>query len=147
MSNILHTEGIEISKQTLEAIFEKHNYHKKRLINEICDDIGNKDEKHTLLTEILTNKLQLHTWSERQKFLDLILHQYINKQDLNDDNFIKILLYTAADLYPEINVSEIQQIATSGGINMAAFMESKNGIKFGKLFKSMTKFRKKQWRE
>eukprot|EP01084_Bolivina_argentea_P256585 432041_1 len=131
MSNILHTEGIEISKQTLEAIFEKHNYHKKRLINEICDDIGNKDEKHTLLTEILTNKLQLHTWSERQKFLDLILHRYIDKQELNDDNFIKILIYTAVDLYPEINVSEIKQIATNNGVNIGVFMKCKKSTDFG----------------
>eukprot|EP01084_Bolivina_argentea_P043974 80971_1 len=145
MSNILHTQGIEISKQTIESVFEKHNYHKNRLINEICDNIGNKNEKNTLLTQILTNELQLNIWSERQKFLDLILHRYINKQELNDDDFIKILIYTAVDLYPEINVSEIKQIATSNEVNMAVFMKSKNSTKFGKLFNSMTIFKKKQW--
>eukprot|EP01084_Bolivina_argentea_P256586 432042_1 len=72
MSAILNTGGIEMPKQIIEAVFEGYHYDKKQLINDICDNIGKKNENNTLLIQILSNDLQLNTWTSRQKFLDLI---------------------------------------------------------------------------
>eukprot|EP01084_Bolivina_argentea_P215524 365911_1 len=149
ITGILNDYGIYIKQNQLEYVFDKHAYYKPQLLNDLCDAIGNKNDENVLLAQILINDLKYPTTKTRQKIYDLLLHEYIKKQELENDNFIKILIYTAHDLYPTINVQEIEQIARRKNVNINMFIKGKseciNAIKFGKMFKSLNDWDKKKW--
>eukprot|EP01084_Bolivina_argentea_P215526 365916_1 len=147
---ILNHNGVYIAADKMQNIFDKYGYHKQQLISDLCDEIGNYNQsaQNVLLCYILTNELQLTEHEKRQKIYDLILHNYVDKAELNNDNFVKILLHTASILYPIINTKEIEHIAMKENLNGKIFVKGTNDFtnstKFATMFKSIHNYNKKK---
>eukprot|EP01084_Bolivina_argentea_P011932 22344_1 len=150
MSQTLAETGLVVDEHQLQITFDKYGVGKQQIINDLCDSITNENDENTLLTQILMEQLNFNE-TECRKFYDTILHGCFKKEELNQRNFSKILIYTAFDLYPTINYSakEIEEIVRNENLNGNIFTkgtkEFKNSANFGKLFKGNNNWNKKQW--
>eukprot|EP01084_Bolivina_argentea_P035324 65540_1 len=149
ISKILIDNGICIEVNQMQNAFDGFGYRKQQLINDLCVCIGNENDQNILLAHILTTELQCVESDTRQKIYDLIVHNYIKKNELNNDNFIRMLQYTVSELYPNVNLIKVAEIARKQKLSGKVFDKStkdfKNSIKFGKLFQTVKNCNKKHW--
>eukprot|EP01084_Bolivina_argentea_P253031 424924_1 len=146
---ILNENGLRIQEQFIKNAFDQHMYDKQHLIKDLCNGIGNKNDENILLAKILMHDSNYREHNKRQQFYDLILHEYINKEEMDNHSFINVLLYTIAEIYPEMKLNKIKTIARKehldGNIFTKGHEHFKSSIKFAKLFKSVDNWDKKQW--
>eukprot|EP01084_Bolivina_argentea_P219678 372524_1 len=151
ISRILHDNGIIIDTNALKHSFDHYCYHETSLQNDLCDIMLNHSEDNILLAQMLINDLKYTNESQRKLIYDILLYKYVKKQDLNNNNFSKILQMTASRLYPNIDIHKMQIIVRihnlSGQIFIKTSSEFKNAIQFSKLFKTMDNWKKKKWQK
>eukprot|EP01084_Bolivina_argentea_P215527 365923_1 len=144
---VLNNHGINIQQEQIEIVFDEHGYHKQQLINDICDALINNNDQDILLTKML-KYLQVDDAKSTQVY-DLILHNYIKKTELDDINFVKVLMHTASNLYPDINTQQIQQFSEKENVNVNMFIKGNeefiNAAKFAKIFEKMGNWDRKKW--
>eukprot|EP01084_Bolivina_argentea_P211036 359043_1 len=147
ISRILQDNEIYITEHQLQIALDKHSFDKQQLLTDLCDAISSENDKNILFTKILAMEFQINDSEIKQKVYNLILHEYIRKGQLDNNNFTKILLHTALELYPELNSKPIEEIVRNEKLSVNVLIkgtnEFKNSVKFGKLFKSITTVKKK----
>ena len=142
-------------------------YGRDSLITELCDAYQSNDEQlqeTSILCNILINKLSFPE-DKRQKFYDKLLHLYVKKFQLNQDNFIKILIKTVQQqmeykrINMDIDVDEIRNVALN--YRNETYMTVLNGrifkykgkklneflpsTKFAKIFQNVTNWDRKDF--
>eukprot|EP01084_Bolivina_argentea_P175773 304324_1 len=149
MCMILKENGILIEQRQLINACEDYGYHKQQLIDDLCEIMVNGEDNTILLVQMFSNGLNITNKPVRKQIYDIMLPQYIKPQDVNNNNFIKILRKTVSELYQSIDCDEVAKIAANvnltGKIFIKASPEFKNSIKFGHVFKSMNNWNKKHW--
>eukprot|EP01084_Bolivina_argentea_P077875 141321_1 len=149
ISMILANNNIFINQNDLSNVFDVYEYDKQQLINDICDVTSNANEQNILFSQILINELKYKDPKTRETIYCIILYEYIKKEDLNNDNFIKILQIIASKLIPNVDGQTIRTIAQEANLSGKIFIkgseEFKNASKFAKTFESITNWNKKQW--
>eukprot|EP01084_Bolivina_argentea_P309099 534619_1 len=143
--DVLANNRILIKLQDLKAAFDSHGYDKQCLIHDLCHILVSQNEENVLLSAILINQLKQSDYNQRQLFYDTILFEYINKEELNVTDFIKILQCTASKIIPNIDCQKIETIAQTEQLNGDSFVQFKNSTKFALLFKTMSSWKKKPW--
>eukprot|EP01084_Bolivina_argentea_P256560 431999_1 len=150
--HILQQKCLVKSKITLVDAFDVHCYHKQQLIDDLCKIFINVTQKtsDTLLEQIICNELKITQPTQQKQIYEVLLYKYIQKTELNNNNFIQILQYIASTLYPSIKCDQIAIIARdhnlTGKIFVKGSAEFKNSIKFAKLFQSTLYWTKKSWK-
>eukprot|EP01084_Bolivina_argentea_P106527 190588_1 len=149
MSYLLKNNGFHINGNQLETAFNNYGYDKRLLIDDLCDVIVRSTDNDTTLSQVFTSELHYKNVGERLEIYAVILYQYFQKQDLNNCNFIKLLIMTALETNSNINVNEIEEIARNanlcGKCITKGTIQCVNSVKFGKIFKEMCKWDKKEW--
>eukprot|EP01084_Bolivina_argentea_P107829 192761_1 len=149
ISAILKDNGIFIEENVLTNACEAYAYCKQQLINDLCDIMLNGEHENILLVQIFSNELHFIEQNTRQRIYDIILHQYIKKQDLNNENFIKILRKTVSKLFVTIDCDKVEDIARNanltGNIFIKTSSEFKNSVTFAQIFASIDNWKRKQW--
>eukprot|EP01084_Bolivina_argentea_P088606 159974_1 len=150
LAQIISVVGIKIDFHELETVFSVYGYHKHNLIDDLCDIFISKAENNITLSHILVNELSVHDEFQRHQIYDLVLHKFIQKEEINNPNFIKILKAVAFQVNSNISHDQIERIAISKNLTGNLFIkenkkEFKNSLKFGKLFKTITCWKKKEW--
>eukprot|EP01084_Bolivina_argentea_P264051 447149_1 len=149
ISTILNQNGILIKESHLINACEEHGYHQQQLIDDLCDIMLTGEDNSILLVQIFLNDLNFTDKSVRKQVYDIILFQYIKKQELNNDNFIKILRKTVSELFQSIDCDEVENITRNANLTGNIFSKQSsefiNSSKFAKIFKSMKNWKKKQW--
>eukprot|EP01084_Bolivina_argentea_P028640 53201_1 len=138
-----------VDENHIRSALGKHKFDRKQLINDLCDGFGNKKDDTILFAQILINEFKCIDWKTRQKVYDLILHGCICKEELTNKNLIPILIYTACEIIPNVNIDQVEQIATDEKLDGLMFVKKtkqfKNSVKFAKLFQSTDNWNKQQW--
>eukprot|EP01084_Bolivina_argentea_P028639 53200_1 len=147
---ILNENQISVTEKQFEVQFDNYSYTKEQLINDLCDAVTDHDvNSNNTLTQILLNILGNKPMEELERIYHVILYQYVNKEELNTDNFTKILVETVSELYDYIDLKEIQTICMKAKINGKIFDKStkeyKNSGKFANVFKGMNNWKRKHW--
>eukprot|EP01084_Bolivina_argentea_P259535 437929_1 len=148
IAGILKNFNINITKNNLTNAFDTYDYHNQQLLDDLCDVLLNEND--VLLSQILTNELNFTEKHERKRICNIILQEYFDKTNLNNNNFIKVLRKTVSELCTNINCDKVAEIARDAGLTGNLFTkgpEFKNSIHFGKIFKSIDNFSKKQWQK
>eukprot|EP01084_Bolivina_argentea_P124077 219891_1 len=149
IAQILYDNNIKIDANKLENACNQIGYHKDQLTDDICQALCNENYQNTPFAQMLSKYFNMNKPAEQQKIHHLLLYNYIDKKDISDINFIKILQYIAFQINANINTQEIAQIVTDQNLNINIFRkgkkEFKNSVKFAKLFKSMKGWNKKQF--
>eukprot|EP01084_Bolivina_argentea_P067419 122777_1 len=147
--SILNENDITIEKEAFEIAFDYYGYHRQMLIDDLCDILLNENDDGIVLKEIFLQKLHQNDANQRQNLYNIIFYEYVQKQDLNNGNFMKILKLTISKLYPDMNYNEIEAIAIKENLTGKLFVkqtnEFKNSKQFGLIFKTITAWDKKQW--
>eukprot|EP01084_Bolivina_argentea_P258593 436020_1 len=151
ISSILKSNNMLIEVDDFQNACEGYGYYKQHLINDLCDIRLNGENQNITLVEIISNELNFNQQTTRQRLYDIILHQYVTKQDLDNNNFIKILRKRVSELFELIDCDEVADIARNtnltGDIFNKASSAFKNSIKFAQVFKSINGWNKKQWQK
>eukprot|EP01083_Nonionella_stella_P285073 970394_1 len=152
MSSLLIRNGIAVEGNELQLIFDKTQYHMTQLMTDLCTIFTNRASTGTLLSSIIMEALHLEDNDIRnqQAIYESILYSgFITKTDLNHHNFIKILNISVCKVNPQLNLQAIEQIASNthltGNVFLNGTAEFMKSLKFGKLFKSIKNWNKKQW--
>eukprot|EP01084_Bolivina_argentea_P055634 101959_1 len=122
-------------EKNFEAAFQQVSQTRNELISKLCDVYCNPNEEKTFLNELNCNEKQ------RNEICDLILHHYIDKHQLNHDNFVKILKKTVIDLYPDFDVDKFAAKAKECHLSGDIFLKEKsqyikNSKHFAKTFQT-----------
>eukprot|EP01084_Bolivina_argentea_P259534 437928_1 len=151
MARVLNSNGINTNESDLANAFDDYNYHKQQLIDDLCDISLKQNDQEMLLSQILTNELNYDQLKDRLQIYNIILCKFFDKHDLNNHNFVKILQKTVTELYSHIDCDKVIQIARSKVLSGLLFIkgtsEFKNSNNFGKLFKSLDNWKKKEWQK
>eukprot|EP01083_Nonionella_stella_P029907 82183_1 len=152
MAPLLLRKGIAVDGNELQLIFDQTQYHMTQLITDLCSIFTDRACTGTLLSAIIMEALHLEDNDTRkqQGIYEIILCSgFITKTDLNHHNFIKILNISACKVNPQLNLQAIEQIASNkhltGDVCVNGTAEFLNSVKFGRLFKSIQNWNKKQW--
>eukprot|EP01083_Nonionella_stella_P181235 648394_1 len=152
MSNGIGLDGNEL--QLLSHLFDKIQYHMTQLMDDLCDIFTDPTilSTNTLLSSIISEALHLedNDLKKLHEIYETILCSgFITKTHLNHHNFVKMLKISAFKVNPQLNLQEIAQIASNehltGNVCAKDTAEFMNSLKFGKLFKSIKHWNKKQW--
>eukprot|EP01083_Nonionella_stella_P301509 1034791_1 len=91
-------DTLESSLKTAENIDVKQGkgYDEERLMSELCDAFTNENDhvRPSRLTQILIHQLKFTDSNKRQRFYDVLLHNYFTLNELNPRNVEKILHLT-----------------------------------------------------
>eukprot|EP01084_Bolivina_argentea_P159100 277112_1 len=149
MSENLQLNNVSISADDLALCFDGHGYYKHQLITDLCDILFQGNDENILLSQILIIELQCDNACQREAIYDSLLYNYINKEDLDNNNFIKVLQVTALQLITSVDCDEVIKIAANanltGNILVKDTTEFKNSKQFATLFDSIDNFNKKEW--
>eukprot|EP01083_Nonionella_stella_P108569 315880_1 len=133
----------------LATAFDPYVYDQTQFISDLCDVMWQENDTDVLLAEILHKELNLSNQQTRTMIYELLLYKCVDKHELNNSNFIKILQTTARGLYPNIDCDAIATISHNEKLTGKLFIKGdpqfKNSLKFGKMFKSIDNWNKKQW--
>eukprot|EP01083_Nonionella_stella_P159496 520359_1 len=116
MASILRNKCIDVDVNELQLIFDKKQYDMKQLMTDLCDIFTNKTSADTLLPSIIIEVLHLkdNDKPKQQEIYESILNGgFITKADLNHHNFLKILKISAFKVNQDLNLQEIEQIASN----------------------------------
>ena len=153
LCNVLNNNDFDVDEKhfELEDILKAEfygYYNRNTLITDICDGLNNEKDDVLPLSQILENKPFEYNKEERKRFYGVVLHKFINVEELNNENFIKILLITVKNKYSHYNLDEIEIIAKKHKLNGRMFIkknpEFKNSVKFAALFKSIKNYDRKE---
>eukprot|EP01083_Nonionella_stella_P035343 96478_1 len=148
-SIILKKNDIPIEAGNLATAFDPYVYDQTQFISDLCDVMWQENDTDVLLAEILHKELNLSNQQTRTMIYELLLYKCVDKHELNNSNFIKILQTTARGLYPNIDCDAIATISHNEKLTGKLFIKGdpqfKNSLKFGKMFKSIDNWNKKQW--
>eukprot|EP01084_Bolivina_argentea_P037699 69709_1 len=149
MSIALNNYGIFADKNVLESVFDEYDYDKNQLINDLCLGFHSEDISHLLLTNILSEKLNHKQYEEQQKIYDVLLHEYIKKEEITHQNFANILSNIIPIQITNANLTECLEIVKANKLSCKMFnkktIEFRTSVKFAKLFKSTANYKKKDW--
>eukprot|EP01084_Bolivina_argentea_P118223 209803_1 len=150
ISLILKNQNLKIEKRKLAIAFTKHLYHKQKLIDDLCDIFCNGAVQKILLAQIFAKELDIdyQYQSSNINMYDAILYNCVEKQELDNRNFVKILLGATCKLYPNFQAQkEIAKIANdlkiTGNIMVKTSLEFKNSKQFANIFSSIHGFQRK----
>eukprot|EP01083_Nonionella_stella_P210878 763015_1 len=137
-------EIVESSLKTAPNIDTKKGYNEARLMDELCDAFTSAKDTHNPcnLTQILMKKLELTDVQMRRQFYDVLLHKYFKSNQLNTDNFAKILRFFITQVadwkMDKDTLGHITDIARKNALDGAMFVKGQKGFKsstaFAKLF-------------
>eukprot|EP01084_Bolivina_argentea_P098837 177671_1 len=148
ISSILISSNLHIDTNTMKASFLHHKYNKHQLIDDLCDILFLSAD-NVLLSRIFMLELNITDESQLKRIYNLLLYRFLQKKDINNCNFIKILTFTALTINTAIIPHEINAIATKQNLTGKLFIkgtkEFQNSLKFASLFKSIQHYNKKQW--
>eukprot|EP01084_Bolivina_argentea_P036127 66867_1 len=105
IAKIFKDFDIPIKENTLKTAFDEYDYDKNQLINDLCAGFDNKNIDDILLTTILVNQFNCTVYHQQQKIYDVLLHKIIEKEEINHQNFVKILKNAITQKIPDANVS------------------------------------------
>eukprot|EP01084_Bolivina_argentea_P099507 178862_1 len=132
---------------------DSHNY--QTLINVILSDlmdcyIGECYNSEQSISAILEKRLKYNR-KKRLRFCYILLTKLTNLADLDQKNFIKLLRLIAFNLYPDIDIDEIAQIAQQNQLNGNVFsnkyMRFGGSKKFVKIFALANNYNKTRWNQ
>eukprot|EP01084_Bolivina_argentea_P276941 472648_1 len=148
ISIILNHNNILITNEQLQTAIEPYGYDKKHLIDDLCDSIF-KDASNVLLRNIFAKDLNCKSRDNQQNIFKVILYQYISIDELNAQNFAKMVEHFASTLFPEIIISEITQVLQNQHLDGTLFKKEtkqyKNSAQFANIFKNTNNWKRKQW--
>eukprot|EP01084_Bolivina_argentea_P311631 539454_1 len=122
ISQILSEYDIFIDETALKNDFS--NYTKNSFMTEICDAYHNKEDDLIQLSQILINGFGCDDYKKRQKIFDIILYKYISKNELNDYNFITILIKIASmTRRVQPHILEFSRIARASNLRPEMFVD------------------------
>eukprot|EP01084_Bolivina_argentea_P264050 447146_1 len=141
---VLKHNNISINESDFINACESYDYQKQQLIDDLCDIMLNGEDENIQLTQILSKEY------DRQRIYDTILYKYIKHENLNNENFIKVLRKTVYELkLKTIDCDQVESIARNAKLSGNTFIKNssqfKNSVKFAQVFKSMVNWKKKQW--
>eukprot|EP01083_Nonionella_stella_P154157 496367_1 len=149
ISIVLANNNVMIDQHELRNAFHEHLYSKSQLINDLCNILMRGNDEETLLGQILVKTLKYNDCESKQIIYDALLYDYIKKEDLNRENFIKLLQIVASEIIADVNCQQVATIATNDNLSSAVFNkkmpEFKNARSFASSFKTMDKWDKKSW--
>eukprot|EP01084_Bolivina_argentea_P289133 496414_1 len=149
IASILDDNGINIDENKLESIFRGKGYHKNNIVDDLCEILLKQNDRNIKLCAIFADELKCDEMNTRLYLYDMILHSIIQKEELNNQNFIKILQFTACKMYPNIKVDEIYKIAVTNNLSVDLFHKKSKAfmtsLKFSNTFKTISNWNKKQW--
>ncbi len=146
---LVNDDKIEMNKNELRNAFIDYQYDKEQLLDELCDIILNGNDENTVISELLIDTLGSIEMEQKQKVYDIIMYKYYKKQDLNNNNFIKLLHTTATNLYPDVKWDGLESIGReyklTGNVFIKGTDDFKNSTKFAMLFSSINNWEKKKF--
>eukprot|EP01084_Bolivina_argentea_P299303 515905_1 len=140
MHLILQEHRIQISQYELKSAFS--GYKNK---NEFIMDLMNAyyGSNSNISITFLPKNHEI-----RNRLYEVILFNYIQSHDLNDENFIKIAVIIIREKYPAMQIDQFVQIAMNEHITGKIFIKDsstfKNSSAFARLFNSIDGYKKKQ---
>eukprot|EP01084_Bolivina_argentea_P000968 1779_1 len=139
---ILIDNNISVQQKQIEAVFAEYSNDMNQFIGDIIDACYLDDRSLTLSNKILPNDHEI-----RHQIYENILYNYVQKNDLNNENFIKISTFVLNKMSNDIDINMFQQILANNNINGNIFLKSssvfKNSASFAKMFKSIKGYNKK----
>eukprot|EP01084_Bolivina_argentea_P075974 137678_1 len=145
---ILNDNEISINSNKMTDIFENYGYHKQQLVDDLCDILYDNNQRKIVLCDILINELKIDSQIQRNQMYETILFQCVQKNELNQRNFAKMLRFKALQFYSSRECDEIKRIAKGANLNGKIFIkggqEFMNALKFGKVFANMENYKKKK---
>eukprot|EP01084_Bolivina_argentea_P014691 27463_1 len=123
ISQILQEYNIFITDDKLENAFDQHGYVKKQLISDLCIGFDNDKKNNILLSQILTNPLQITHKNDMQKIYDILLHSYIDLKELEHDNFKQMLWNVVPKILPDIDIQQFIDICTKHNLSGKIFFK------------------------
>eukprot|EP01084_Bolivina_argentea_P127288 225131_1 len=147
INKILIDNDIKIDDEHLRSAFDEYKCDKNKFTSDIIDAFYCTNDE--LLPE--SNKISIdHLPNDneiRHIIYEHILFKYIKKDELNNNNFIKIATTIIRNKYNHINVDEFQKIALDKHVDGRIFVKGsdsfKNSTGFVKLFTSIAGYNKK----
>eukprot|EP01083_Nonionella_stella_P241487 843296_1 len=142
IAEILRRNEVLISDKELSNILKAHQ--KKTLIDDLCDGYQTTNDRanNMSLCKALEDCNML--WPDRQIFYDIVLKEYVQRRELNNENFVKILKKTIIYLQLDCDLEECARLARNANLKGKLFykeLEDDNGeVTENKEYKSPKEF-------
>ena len=144
MYDILMNNGFDIDEQQynlLKSALKDQLYGKSSLIDDILDAVTDPNNDDLALSRILEGVFHFNSEQKKLSFYNIILHKFINVEELNIDNFSKILKLITID----IEIEKLYEIGRKKKLNGAMFLKLSSD-EFAKCFESIKECDEKKWR-
>eukprot|EP01084_Bolivina_argentea_P258584 436006_1 len=145
--SVLKKYNVDIGVDAIAMSFIKYGlYHKHALINDLCDILF-CEKSNVLLSQIFRSEWNCQL-TKMYEISESMLSVFVEPQDIDNCNFIKMVKFAASTVDHEMNIQEIENIVKqqhfTGTIFMKATSEFRNKIQFARLFKSSSGYSKKK---
>eukprot|EP01084_Bolivina_argentea_P258583 436004_1 len=146
--SVLKKYNVDIGVDAIAMSFIKYGlYHKHALINDLCDILF-CEKSNVLLSQIFRSEWNCQL-TKMYEISESMLSVFVEPQDIDNCNFIKMVKYAASTVDQENNLEEIENIVKqhqlTGNMFIKGTNEFRNSTKFAYLFKSSSGYKKKKW--
>eukprot|EP01084_Bolivina_argentea_P302960 523010_1 len=142
-----HLKADNVKEAELQAAFGHYKHDKHEFIADIIEAYYiDDDEKLPFENKILIHNFNCNI-KTRKNIYEYVLEKHLNKNELNNKNFVTIAVTIIKELYPQINIQQFKSILIKSNINGEIFIKGhsnfRNKLKFAKLFISINGYNKK----
>eukprot|EP01084_Bolivina_argentea_P063728 116297_1 len=155
MRNILEENKFDLQQQEFDMLkpeLANITYSENSLLCDVVDGyVGGYNTKS--ITELLTTKLK-YSVKKRQRFYYILLTNLTKLEQMDQENFIKILKLIAFNIDPNVDLKAIEQISRQKQLNGNVFVKETTqymGLgatkKFVKMFATTKNYNKSAWNQ
>eukprot|EP01084_Bolivina_argentea_P302319 521810_1 len=142
---ILMKHSIHVQVEKLTAAFIGYNNNKNQFISDMIDACYSANDE----TLPISNKISINYLPQncetRHQIYENILYKYIKKEDLNNENFVKIATVVINILHIDVDIDQFKQYVNDKRIDGKLFCSFKNKLVFAKMFRQINGYKKKQF--
>eukprot|EP01084_Bolivina_argentea_P133703 235983_1 len=147
VSKILSDHNILLDIHNLTTFLKPYKQDKDKLMYDLIEAYYSQNDMQLPITNAILINCLANDSDIRHQIYGLILFNCLSKEQLNNQNFVKLAMEIISKSSLPIDPNEFTQIAINEHINGKIFIKGhscfRNSIKFAKIFSSITGYNKK----